>query len=138
MTSKNLMIETNKVKVTSFIIILATVIACCAPFVHKIYPNTENSKLISLRKSYKKGNLERAEFIKKKKEVTYFGYSNQRKLWYAIGKPIALLYFAILLMYTSFYINDKKLSLAIKQASILGVGISFYFIICFECKFIFF
>lgn len=129
MISKSLMTGTNKIKITSVFIVFITVLACCVPFVHNVYPNIENTELVSLRNRYKQGEVERNEFIRKKREVTFFGYSNKRKLWYAIGKPITMLYFAILLMYSSFYINEEKLSSALKKASVLGTCISFYFII---------
>jgi len=93
------------------------------------YPNTKNIALESIKESYKKGELNNTEYINKKREVTFFGYTNQRKFWYAIGKPIAMLYFSILLMYSSFYINEKALVSIFKKISILVVSISFYFII---------
>ncbi|CAL2108221.1 conserved membrane hypothetical protein [Tenacibaculum sp. 190524A02b] len=124
------MIETIKsVKFLPFILFIGAVLACSAPFVHMIYPNKTNTELSLVKKQYKEGKLSRGEYIQKKKEVTYFGYQNKRKLWYSIGKPISMLYFSLLLMYSSFYVTEKQFKISFKFGAITGVLVSFYFII---------
>lgn len=122
------MIETNK-KIISILLIIGAVLACSAPFVHKVLDNSKNTSLQKVRKEYKSGIIDRVTFIIKKREVTYFGYTTPRKFWYAIGKPITMLYFSFILMYASFFIGDVSLKKTFKNISILGVFISFYFLI---------
>ncbi|PKH49512.1 hypothetical protein CXF68_01880 [Tenacibaculum sp. Bg11-29] len=122
-------ITINKVKISAAILVIGAVLACSAPFVHIMFPNTKNTQLEQVKKDYKLGKLERKEYITRKREVTYFGYTNLRKFWYSTGKPISMLYFSILILYSSFYINVKEIKNALRIASTLAILISFYFII---------
>lgn len=122
------MIETNK-KIISILLIIGAVFACTAPFVHKITNSTKNIALEKIRKEYKEGKFNREVFIQKKRSVTYFGYSTLENFWYAIGKPITMLYFALLLMYASCFIKDTQFQKTFRGISLLGVFISFYFLI---------
>ncbi|MCD8412407.1 MULTISPECIES: hypothetical protein [Tenacibaculum] len=122
-------IKINRIKISAIILVIGAVLACSAPFIHMIFPNTKNTELEQIKKDYKKGRFDREEYIIRKKEVTYFGYENLRKFWYSTGKPITMLYFSIMILYASFYINVKEIKKSLKITSILGVLISFYFII---------
>jgi hypothetical protein len=94
-----------------------------------LYPNEKNVALTELKDSYKKGEIDKESYVIKKSELTYFGYTNKRKFWYAIGKPISMLYFSLMLLYSSFFISENVLKSTLKKISILGVSISFYFIV---------
>jgi hypothetical protein len=119
----------KKIKIVSVIIIIGAVLACSAPFAHMFYPNTKNIELSKVKKEYKEKKIDRTTYINLKRDVTYFGYQNIRKFLYAIGKPISMLYFALLLLYSSFYIGEKQIKSIIRFGAILGVLVSFYFIV---------
>lgn len=128
MIYKNLTTGMSSVRILPLILFLGALLACTAPFVHMIYPNTKNVELEYARKRYKSKEINREEFIQQKIKATYFGYDNTRKFWYSIGKPLAMLYFSFLLMYASFYINEKQLKTAIRLGSFIAVLVSSYFI----------
>lgn len=125
--SKCQTIET--IKLYSIVFFIGAVLSCTAPFIHIFYPNKANLPLQALKKEYKAQKITRAVYILKKQELTYFGYDNKTKFWYAIGKPIAMLYFSIALLYASFYIGHKTIRTNIRIVAISASLISFYFII---------
>ncbi len=113
-------------------IILGAVIACSAPFLHKLAPKT-SSKIKALEKSFKKGTIDEAYFNSEleilKEEFKTFGYSTPRKFWYVIGKPLTMLYFAFLLLFVYKDLNSAHLRKALYVSSLVLLYISTYNII---------
>lgn len=121
----------NKIRI--LVLILGTVFACTAPFMHILYPRVnptfksydqqlENKILSDVEHEVLTTNL-------KEKEV-FFGFNTKRKFWYAIGKPISMLYFALLFIYIYPYIEiEKYVKRVIAYSAALFLFISLYFII---------
>lgn len=126
---KNQKIGKVNIKVVPLILFMGAILACSAPFIHIFYPNTKNVRLEEVKKKYKEKELTREQYIEQRIAVTYFGYQNMRKFWYSIGKPLSMVYFSFLLMYSSFYINEKQLKKAIQLGSFMAALVSTYFII---------
>lgn len=122
-------LTTETIKIYSILLFIGVVFSCSAPFIHMFYKNTINKPLIELKKEYKAKKIERAEYILKKSKITYFGYTNKRKFWYAIGKPIAMLFFSLILLYASAHIKTKEVKKNIQICFLLCSSTSFYFLI---------
>ncbi|UOB18617.1 hypothetical protein [Abyssalbus ytuae] len=63
-----------------------------------------------------------------KESEKFIGFSNIRKFWFAIGKPITMLYYGFLLAYVTSYINDRTLKKAMYISSMILLLISIYFV----------
>ncbi len=124
------MIET-KIKV--IILILGAVFACTAPFIHVLYPK-KSPQFKVLKQQLDDGKITQETYASKyktlQKSKRFIGFTNIRKFWYAIGKPISMLYFALLLIYVyPFIIIDKKVKRIVGGSIILFLFISMYFIV---------
>ncbi|MEM9687258.1 MAG: hypothetical protein AAF934_10105 [Bacteroidota bacterium] len=93
-----------------------------------LYPKTDPN-IEQLREKLESGEISRAEFKIQKKPYTFFGYETKKRFWYAIGQPLTILYFSLMLLYTSTYIVFKELKILLRIATFIGASISFYFIV---------
>lgn len=125
------MIVIRRLKI--FVFVLGAVFACAAPFTHIIYPKLhENfSKYDNLLEKGEISNNEYTVLVEKLEfEEKIFGFDNKRKFWFAIGKPISMLYFSLVFLYLSQFIKVKSdLEKAVKLIVVLYLFISLYFII---------
>ncbi|MEM9687220.1 MAG: hypothetical protein AAF934_09915 [Bacteroidota bacterium] len=118
-----------KIKLSFILIVLGAVFACTAPFLHIFYPKT-NPDIEQLKTKVRNNEISRAEYYIQKKPYTFFGYNTKMKFWYAIGKPIALLYFSLMLLYiSSTYVVLDDLKRILGIITFIGISISFYFIV---------
>ncbi|WP_025740825.1 MULTISPECIES: hypothetical protein [Aquimarina] len=114
------------------ILIIGAVFACTAPFIHIFYPK-KHPDFVVYEKQLEQNKLSEESYILKvetlKTSEKFIGFSNIRKFWYAAGKPIAMLYFAILLVYIyPFIIVDKYIRWIVGISASLFLFISIYFI----------
>ncbi|WP_271784940.1 hypothetical protein [Aquimarina algiphila] len=121
---------TGKIKI--IIMIMGAVFACTAPFIHIFYPK-KNAQFAVYEKQFEQRELSTEEYDLKvenlKASEKFIGFTNIRKFWYAIGKPIAMLYFSLLLVYIyPFIILDKHIRWVASISASLFLFISIYFI----------
>ncbi|WP_146052815.1 hypothetical protein [Aquimarina sp. I32.4] len=64
-----------------------------------------------------------------KNSYKVFGFTNIRKFWYAAGRSICMFFFSFILMYVTFFINEKEVKRIATVCAFLFMGISTYFII---------
>ncbi|WP_271729900.1 hypothetical protein [Aquimarina algiphila] len=113
--------------------IIGAVFACTAPFIHIFYPKKHAQfaiyeKQLEQRELSTKGYDLKVENLKASEK--FIGFTNIRKFWYAIGKPIAMLYFSLLLVYIyPFIILDKHIRWVAGISASLFLFISIYFIV---------
>ncbi|PKV50244.1 hypothetical protein ATE84_2299 [Aquimarina sp. MAR_2010_214] len=124
------MIET-KIKVT--ILILGAVFACTAPFIHILYPK-KSPEFKILKQQLDNGKITQDTYVLQYEAIEisekFIGFTNIRKFWYAIGKPISMFYFALLLIYVyPFVLMDKKIKRIVGASIVLFLFISTYFIV---------
>ncbi len=119
-------------KTNIIILIIGAVFACTAPFIHIFYP-VKHANFEVYENQLQNNIISQADYDLKieklEKEESFVGFSNIRKFWYAIGKPITMLYFSLLLIYIEpFIMLDKHIKLLVRIAAALFVFISIYFI----------
>ena len=111
---------------------MVTVFCCTAPFIHilldKKSPQFDLLDAQLESKELTQANYEAAVEQLKESEK-YFGFTNKRKFWYAIGKPIAMTYVSFMLLFLSGYVNDPKVSGIANISGILFFSISMYFVV---------
>ncbi|WP_128755393.1 hypothetical protein [Aquimarina sediminis] len=112
---------------------MGAVFACTAPFIHVLYPK-KSPQFKVLKQQLDDGKITQETYASKyktlQKSKRFIGFTNIRKFWYAIGKPISMLYFALLLIYVyPFIIIDKKVKRIVGGSIILFLFISMYFIV---------
>ncbi len=121
---------TGKIKIIT--LILGAVFACTAPFIHILYPKKHPDFAIYAKQLEEKTISEDTYTLKVdelKANEKFIGFSNIRKFWYAAGKPLAMLYFAILLVYIyPFVILDKHVRWIVGFSASLFLFISLYFV----------
>lgn len=120
----------GKIKIIT--LILGAVFACTAPFIHIFY-HKKHPDFAVFDKQLEQNELSQETYELKvetlKASEKFIGFSNIRKFWYAAGKPIAMLYFAILLVYIyPFIILDKQVRWIVGVSASLFLFISLYFI----------
>ncbi|TSE04373.1 hypothetical protein [Aquimarina algiphila] len=121
---------TGKIKI--IIMMLGAVFACTAPFIHIFYPK-QHAQFAVYEKQLEQKELSEEEYDLKvenlKASEKFIGFTNIRKFWYAIGKPIAMLYFSLLLVYIyPFIILDKQIRWIVGVSAFLFLFISLYFV----------
>ena len=111
---------------------MVTVFCCTAPFIHilldKKSPQFDLLDAQLESKELTQANYEAAVEQLKESEK-YFGFTNKRKFWYAIGKPIAMTYVSFMLLFLSGYVNDPKVSGIANISGVLFFSISMYFVV---------
>ncbi|WP_271784799.1 hypothetical protein [Aquimarina algiphila] len=120
---------TGKIKI--IIMMLGAVFACTAPFIHILYPK-KHAQFTVYEKQLEQRELSTEEYHLKvenlKASEKFIGFTNIRKFWYAIGKPIAMFYFSLLLVYIyPFIILDKQIRWIVGVSAFLFLFISIYF-----------
>ncbi|VAW10395.1 hypothetical protein MNBD_BACTEROID03-2477 [hydrothermal vent metagenome] len=119
-------------KIVIVTLILGAVLACTAPFVHMLFPVKSNDIFaleLQLENELIAQELFDIKLSELKKEQKFVGFSNQRTFWFAIGKPILILYVAIYLLFIYPSISDKYLQKSTKILAFLTTFITMYFII---------
>ncbi len=120
----------GKIKIIT--LILGAVFACTAPFIHIFYPK-KHSDFALYAKQLEEKTISETVYEQKVETLEasekFIGFTNMRKFWYAAGKPIAMLYFAILLVYIyPFIILDKQVRWIVGISASLFLFISLYFV----------
>ena len=118
----------KKIKLSLIVIVLGAVFACSAPFLHMLYPNT-NPDIAQLRTKLENKEISRVEYAVQRQQFTYFGYDTKTKFWYAIGQPLFVLYFSLIVLYATTYIVFDELKRALRVIAFIGTSISFFFIV---------
>lgn len=119
-------------KVKKYLLVLGAVLACSAPFIHMLFPKT-NAKVVELRIDLDNGLITQESYDEKTavliQDARTFGFPNARKFWYAIGKPLLLLYVSFYLIFLYPLISDKVLKESTKIFSSLLCFVAFYFVV---------
>jgi hypothetical protein len=120
-----------RIKVT--ILILGAIFACAAPFLHMLYPRVNPQFTVldqQLENNVITQNTYDLKYKALKESEKFVGFFTVRKFWYAIGKPISMFYFALLLIYLyPFILIDKKIKRIVGASIVLFLFISMYFIV---------
>ncbi len=119
-------------KTRAVIIVLGAVLSGTAPFLHMLAPK-KSIEIQLLESNLENGTVSNQDFeellpILKKKQK-YLGYFNFRSFLYAIGTPIAMFYFSILMLVTVNHIEEKLLRQSLRFAFLISLYISSYLII---------
>jgi len=93
-----------------------------------LYPNT-NPDITQLKAKYRNKEISKAEYYVQREQFTFFGYETKKRFWYAIGKPIAILYFSLMLLYASTHIVLDDLKRMFRITTFIGISISSFFIV---------
>lgn len=120
------------IRIRMIVLVLGAVFACTAPFIHIFYPK-KHSDFARFEIQLEQKTIGEDEYALKVEALEasekFIGFSNVRKFWYAIGKPIAMLYFAIMLVYIyPFIILDKQVRWIVGISAFLFLFISLYFV----------
>lgn len=111
---------------------MVTVFCCTAPFIH-ILLDKKSPQFAVLDAQLESKELNQVDYesaVEQLKEFEkYFGFTNKRKFWYAIGKPIAMTYVSFMLLFLSGYVNDPKVSGIANISGVLFFSISMYFVV---------
>ncbi|GMN06534.1 hypothetical protein MTsPCn5_19230 [Croceitalea sp. MTPC5] len=122
----------TEIKIKKIVIILGAVLACTAPYFHMIFPK-KSVKIIALESRFNNEEITESQFNYQlsilKKEFKFIGFSSPRKFWFAIGKPIFMLYLGLFLFFIFPYINDTQLRGSTKILGILSTLSASYFIV---------
>jgi hypothetical protein len=121
------------IKIHIIILILGAVFACAAPFLHMLYPKV-NPQFAVLDQQLGNNVIAQdsydLQYAALKESEKFVGFFTIRKFWYAIGKPISMFYFALLLIYVyPFVLMDKNVKRVVGSSIVLFLFISIYFII---------
>ncbi len=120
-------------KIRRIILILGAVFACTAPFIHILYPKTHPKfDIFDLQVQNQQISQEEYKTLVEnlKNEEAFFGFKNKRLFWFVAGKPFAMFYFALLLIYVYPFISlDSDIKKAVRFSAILFTFISSYFIV---------
>ncbi len=100
-----------------------------APFLNMLVSNETNSTYQEAKKKFKLDQISKQEYELIRKKYTYFGYSSKRRMWFAIGLPLLLLYISSLLLYCSTKIENDFIKKIIGLISFFSTLISFYLLI---------
>ncbi len=124
------------IKLKTLLILICAVFAFTAPFIHIFYPKIDanlvkEEAILSTLLDADIISQEQYDICYKeaKNNCKVFGFNNIRKFWYAAGKNICMLFFSLVLMYASFFINDREVKKIAFICSFLFMGISVYFVI---------
>ncbi len=119
------------IEAKSVIIVLGALLSGTAPFVHMLAPR-DSPEIVQLEAKLDSGDITEAEYNSAlpvlKKEQKYLGYFNFRSFLYAIGTPIAMFYFSLLMLIAVNNIQEKLLRKSMRFAFLISIYISSYLI----------
>ncbi len=126
----------------TLVIIICAIFALAAPFAHVLLPKNDPEFVAEkyfLDKKLQEHELSDNEYVislnKIKEKHKVFGFTNARKFWNIFGRHICMFFLSIVLMYTTFYVNDKEVKKISTIFSFLFMGVSVFFIVwCLWCQ----
>ena len=123
---------TQGVKAKSLLIVIGAVLSCSAPFIHMLMQN-ESKEMTTLEIQLNDGEISKEYYDQTypilKEKQKFFGFSSPRRFWYAMGTPITMLFFALLILTTAHLIGEQTVRKAIYFSSLILLFISTYHIV---------
>jgi len=114
------------------LIVIGAVLACSAPFVHMLVPKN-SEQIVGLEKKYEQNEVSESYYELQlavlKEDQKLFGYRSPRTFLYAIGTPITMLFFALLVLSITHLIGEQVIRLAIYFSTLCLLFIAVYHIV---------
>ncbi len=123
-TSEIRAIGTKKI----LLLYIVSLFAVCMPFSHMFLSKETPKEIIKLDKMYDAQEISETEYESERAKHTIFGYSKPRSFVYALGNPVCMLYFGVLILFFSKYLKNEIKQLAV-LSSLMLTFISLYFIV---------
>lgn len=129
-TKTTLSTQTIGIKILKYLLLfLVSVFFLSSPILHKFFPDKISPVYKEAKAKYRSGELSKEAYEPIRKANTYFGYSTQMRLMYAIGQPLFMFFMSLVLFYTTFKILDKNTKYILRTISFISTFVSFYFLL---------